>query len=74
MFRKKHLFLTGSIVLALAGVITVFWLAGGSSPARASLANRYVTVTGNDRSNDCTNGGSPCRTIQLCGKCGHEAL
>jgi hypothetical protein len=64
MSQHKYLYLTGSIALALAGVIAMFWLAGGSSPARASLASRYVATTGSDTSNSCTNSGSPCRTIQ----------
>jgi parallel beta-helix repeat protein len=64
MFRHKYLYLAGSIALALVGVIALLWLADMPSPARASLANRYVAVTGNDASNNCTNSGSPCRTIQ----------
>ena len=64
MFRHKYLYLTGSIALALAGVIALLWLADMPSPARASLANRYVAATGNDASNSCTLPSSPCRTIQ----------
>ena len=64
MYWKKYLYLTGSLVLALAGIIMVLWLAGRSSPARASLANRYVAITGNDTANSCTLPSSPCRTIQ----------
>jgi parallel beta-helix repeat protein len=64
MSRHKYLYLTGSIALALAGVIALLWLADMPSTARASLANRYVAVIGNDTSNSCTNSGTPCRTIQ----------
>jgi parallel beta-helix repeat protein len=64
MPRIKLLPLTFAVALALAGVIAVFCLAGKSSPARASPASRYVTTTGNDDSNACTNPANPCRTIQ----------
>ncbi len=64
MFKPKYLSLVSSIALALTGVMVVIWLAGRSTPARASLGSRYVAVTGDDTSNGCTNSNNPCRTIQ----------
>ena len=32
--------------------------------AQPGLATRYVTTTGSDAANDCSNSGTPCATIQ----------
>ena len=33
--------------------------------AHPALATRYVAATGSDAANDCSNGGTPCATIQV---------
>ena len=64
MFQKKVFILIASITLAVAGVMASLMLADMPSAAHASLASRYVAVTGNDSANTCAVASNPCRTIQ----------
>jgi hypothetical protein len=52
-----------AIVLGLGLTLALLWLAG-AIPARADPGTRYVGTTGSDASNDCTNPGNPCATLQ----------
>ena len=53
--------LAAGVTLALAGLLRE----SGREAAAAPLAPwRYVATTGSDAGNDCTNQGSPCRTVQ----------
>ncbi len=61
------------VLMALGGIVGLVaaLLAPGMWGSRVSTAHaqgsgtvRYVAITGNDASNDCTNAGNPCRTIQ----------
>src|SRR3984893_18401101 len=45
------------------GLTLLVSVAGNNWPVRAAT-NRFVAVGGNDTSNDCSNAGSPCATIQ----------
>ncbi|HFD39379.1 MAG TPA: DUF11 domain-containing protein, partial [Anaerolineae bacterium] len=64
--NKKHslpLALTLGL-LALVGILLALETRrGGPSIAHAQSTVRYVAATGND-TGDCTNAGSPCRTVQ----------
>jgi HYR domain len=50
-------------VILAAGLTAVVAVGGNNWPARAAT-NRFVSVGGSDTSNDCSNAGSPCATIQ----------
>jgi hypothetical protein len=52
-----------AIVLGLGLALALLWLAE-AIPARADRGTRYVGTTGSDASNDCTNPGNPCATLQ----------
>jgi len=55
--------LIAAIVLGLGLALALLWLVG-VGPARADAGTRYVGTTGSDVSNDCTNPGHPCATLQ----------
>src|SRR5262245_8503623 len=51
----------------IGGLALVMLVVFGPQPRRAqALTNRFVSTSGNDSSgtNDCTNSGQPCKTIQ----------
>ena len=64
MSTNRFAALTLAVALALAGVAVLVGLVGGSAVAVASAGTRFVATTGNDTFNSCTNGSSPCRTVQ----------
>lgn len=62
---RKLTRLSLALLPALAGMLLVLIFLSPSSPAEAApLITRYVTTTGADGSNNCTNSGIPCRTVQ----------
>ncbi len=52
------------VALALAEVLILLWLLAGPQLIQAAASTRFVAMTGNDSSNDCTNYSNPCRTVQ----------
>ena len=62
--KLKMAYLCMTVALGLGLTLGVLWLLGGSPlVARADPGIRYVAPTGDD-ADDCTNSGSPCRTVQ----------
>ncbi len=61
--RMKSLCALALSLSVLAGVLIVLgaWKAGA---VRAANGLRYVAPLGSDASNDCTNSGAPCKTVQ----------
>jgi len=57
--------LPGTVLWVLFGVGLVALITVGVNdwPVRAAT-NRFVATIGNDMMNDCSNAGSPCKTIQ----------
>ena len=67
MNERKRVWLTMSAVLVgiIGGMLLVLLLHEPLSVGASPAANtRYVAVTGNDSSNDCTISAAPCRTVQ----------
>jgi parallel beta-helix repeat protein len=64
MSTNRFAALSLAVALALAGVAVLVGLMGEPAVAQASVGIRYVATTGNDTFNSCTNGNSPCRTVQ----------
>ncbi len=58
--------LTRGILAGLSGIlmaVALLWL-GAAATVQANGTTRYVATTGSDASNDCSNSGNPCATIQ----------
>ncbi|NIN63251.1 MAG: hypothetical protein GTO63_00750 [Anaerolineae bacterium] len=62
--KKRLSYCTLTILPGVVAILVSLWLKA-ASPAQADPTTRYVAPTGSDAGpNDCTNGGTPCETIQ----------
>lgn len=62
--KKRLSYCVLTILPGVVAILVSLWL-NAANPAQANPTARYVAPTGSDAGpNDCTNGGSPCETIQ----------